>query len=620
RFHPATPLRSELTLRQSPRRRGHREDSLIPISVRAGAEALRRFAPALAAVCFFMVQAACAPSAPDTGTSTGAPQSSIDEGANKTLVIAHASEYRTLGPFGSNSTAGGGATIMGVHSTGLVNLDAQGNETAWVAAAIPSLNDGSVVLLPDGRMRTTWRLRPDVTWHDGSPLTADDLAFTQDVRSGIVPGNPENVSPFIERVDVVDPLTAAITWKTTYYNALVLDFRSFWLLPKHLLVKSFEEDSSEAFLRNPYFTNEYVNLGPFRLLDWGLGQDMTFERYPGYFMGIPKVGKLNIKTITDQNVIAAGLRSGTIDVVANKAISANLSIVLRDEWRGSNEGIVESRQENWIYLQQQWDTQWARPAEVPRDVRLRIGMFEALDRTALREFQFPGVPDTNGDSFVPAADSRGPVVGQPFARYAYDPNHAVQDLLQAGWTRAPDGRLLDRSGSPVQIEVRAGSPSDLPVLAVVADMWRRIGIDANEFATPPQATAQQTPENLQFPGVQLTGRGAAESALTQFESRRIPTAETRWTGQNTASYSNPDMDRLLGQLFSTLEDRERGNILKQIGDVMAADMPAIPLYWRISFMEVRNTVRGPLVNDHAHMGKDINGYSLPRSAHLWERA
>jgi ABC-type transport system substrate-binding protein len=80
------------------------------------------------------------------------------------------------------------------------------------------------------------------------------------------------------------------------------------------------------------------------------------------------------------------------------------------------------------------------------------------------------------------------------------------------------------------------------------------------------------------------------------------------------------MDRLLGQLFSTLEDRERGNILKQIGDVIAADVPAIPLYWRISFMEVRNTVRGPLVNDHAHMGKDINGYSLPRSAHLWERA
>ena len=37
-------------------------------------------------------------------------------------------------------------------------------------------------------------------------------------------------------------------------------------------------------------------------------------------------------------------------------------------------------------------------------------------------------------------------------------------------------------------------------------------------------------------------------------------------------------------------------------------------------MELRNTVRGPLADDHAHQGKDINGYNLARSAHLWERA
>jgi len=247
---------------------------------------------ALASTAFWLLlvaQVGCAPGAPPGPTSPsaqGAPP--VDDGANKTLVFAQANTFAALGPFATNSTAGGGATLMGIHSTGLVSLDGQGKEVARIAAGIPALADGSLVLLPEGRMRTTWRLRPDVTWHDGTRFTADDVVFTQKVRSRIIPGNPENVSPYIEQVDVVDPLTVAITWKTTYYNALFLDFRSFWLLPRHLLAKALDENDAEAFLRNPYFTSEYVNLGPFRLVDWGLGQDMTFERYTGYFLGVPR--------------------------------------------------------------------------------------------------------------------------------------------------------------------------------------------------------------------------------------------------------------------------------------------------------------------------------------------
>jgi peptide/nickel transport system substrate-binding protein len=565
-----------------------------------------------------VVQVGCAPGQGLT-SQAGSEAAVTDDGANKTLVLAQASIFAALGPFATNSTSGGGATLMGVHSTGLVSLDSQGNPAARVAVALPSLADGSIALLPEGRMRTTWRVRPGVTWHDGTRFTAEDVVFTQKVRSRIIPGNPENVSPYIERVDVIDPLTAAITWKSTYYNALFLDFRSFWLLPRHLLAEALEEDTDEAFLREPYFTTEYVNLGPFRLVDWGLGQDMIFERHPGFFLGLPKVGRVVIKTISDQNVIAAGVRAGAIDVVANKAISANLSVVLRDEWQASNEGSVVSRQENWIYLQYQWDPQWARPVEVPRDVRLRTGMYEALDRAALREFQFPGVPDTNGDSFIPAQDARGPIVGQPFSRYSYDPNRAAARLVDAGWTRTADGRFLDRSGNPAQIEVRAGSPSDQPVISVVADMWRKIGLEISEYSTP-QQFGRVGAEVVQWPGLQLTGRGAAEIALSQFQTKQIPTAETRWTGQNTASYSNPGLDRLFDQVFSTLDANERGGLLKQVGDQLATDLPALPIYWRISFMELRNTVKGPLADDHAHMGPDINGYNLARNAHLWERA
>ncbi|HEY3115485.1 MAG TPA: ABC transporter substrate-binding protein, partial [Chloroflexota bacterium] len=270
--------------------------------------------------------------------------------------------------------------------------------------------------------------------------------------------------------------------------------------------------------------------------------------------------------------------------------------------------------------QYQWDPAQTRPSELPREVKLRQGMYEAIDRATLREFQFPGVPDTNGDSFIPAADSRGPIVGQPFARYQFDPNQAVAHLQEGGWTRTADGHFLDRSGSPVNIELRAGSPSDQPVVAVLGDMWRKIGIDTTENIVPNTFGSNYGPDVVQWPGLQLTGRGAAEIALSQFQTRQIPRLDNRWTGQNTGSYSNPAMDRLFDQVYATLDANERAGLLKQVGELLAADLPGLPIYWRISFMEVRNTVRGPLVSDHAHMGPDINGYNLSRNAHLWERA
>jgi peptide/nickel transport system substrate-binding protein len=150
-------------------------------------------------------------------------------------------------------------------------------------------------------------------------------------------------------------------------------------------------------------------------------------------------------------------------------------------------------------------------------------------------------------------------------------------------------------------------------------MWRKVGLDVVENPAPNTfGNSTYRPDVVQWPGLALTGRGAAEIALSQFQTKQIPTESNRWTGQNTGGYSNPSLDRLFDQVFTTLDANERATALKQVGEELAADLPALPLYWRISFMEVRDTVKGPLVNDHGHMGPDINGYNLARNAYLWE--
>src|SRR5581483_8229337 len=250
------------------------------------------------------------PAGPGSGAGNSpSAASAADDGASKTLVLAQANILTGFGVWAFSNTNGGGASLGEIHTSGLVTLNDAGNLTGRMAAAIPSFDDGSIKVLADGRMETTWHLRPGVTWQDGAPFDADDVLFTQQVHSTpVLRSSLDEAAPYIERIDKIDPLTVLITWKTTYYNALYLDHRDFWLMPKHLLGPALESDP-DNFLNLPYFTSDYVSSGPFRLTDWGLGQNMVFQRYDNYFMGRPRVGQVLIRVFTDDNTLLASLKA-----------------------------------------------------------------------------------------------------------------------------------------------------------------------------------------------------------------------------------------------------------------------------------------------------------------------
>jgi ABC-type transport system substrate-binding protein len=80
---------------------------------------------------------------------------------------------------GATTTSGGWQSLNEIHSNGLVTSDTHSRRPIpRLAAKLPSLEDGSISVLPNGRMRVTYTLRTDVTWQDGAPFTAQDLVFT----------------------------------------------------------------------------------------------------------------------------------------------------------------------------------------------------------------------------------------------------------------------------------------------------------------------------------------------------------------------------------------------------------------------------------------------------------
>lgn len=561
--------------------------------------------------------AACAqPAAPGSDARPDRSPARADDGASQTLVLAQLAAPKLLGVWEFGTTSGGVASLGEVHTTGLVSLDEQGNLTGRLAMGLPSFDDGSIVLLADGRMRTTWKLRPNVTWQDGAPFTADDVVFTQAVHS-----TPElraslrHMPPFIERIEATDPMTVVITWKVTYYNALSLDHRGLWLMPRHLLAEALEGDR-EAFLGLPYFTTNYVHLGPFRVADWGLGQDMVFERYDGYFLGRPKVGKIIIRAIRDANTMFANLMAGTIDLITERSLPTNLSIDLQAEWKRTGDGVVLTRSETWNYAWIQFDPQFARPAEISQDVRIRRGLLFAADRDALREFVLPGQADTSADSFMTANDPRTGIVGQPFARYPYDPARALQELADGGWRRAADGRLLNSAGTQVQFELRAFAIYANAIPIIAAD-WRRLGVDVTEYITPPQMNRDGEAQ-ASFPAFELRGRSSSEAVFPSFDGRQGSYAHNRFQGANNGHYANSALDALIDRLYAALDARDRAFVMKDIGELLAAELPVLPFYYGINFFHVRKSLRSTLERDYPNTN-DASGGAIARNAHLWER-
>ena len=184
------------------------------------------------------------------------------------------------------------------------------NVVPLLAAEVPTPQNGGVRLRPDGGMDVTWKLRPGVTWHDGTPFTSADVKFTVDAING--PNyNPESTDGFdrISSVDTPDPLTAVVHYREIYAPYDIQFIRG--TLPKHVL-DGRDIDRAQDYNRNPLGT------GPYRVAEWKAGEYILLERVPHYWRGgeYPHIRRLMFKFIANTNTRINQLKSGEVHVVA----------------------------------------------------------------------------------------------------------------------------------------------------------------------------------------------------------------------------------------------------------------------------------------------------------------
>lgn len=486
-----------------------------------------------AAILAAAVLAAC------SQTTTPPPTSGA---SNDLLVVGYDREPDTMNRFSTH-------ILEDIHSCiveGLTTVDENMNSVPVLAETIPSLENGLVKVWPDGRMDVTWKLRPNVRWHDGTPFTSADVKFTVDAINDPT-WNPESTDGFdrITSVDTPDPLTAIVHYRETYAPFEHQFFRG--ALPKHLLDGK-DIEKAVDYNRNPMGT------GPYRLKEWKTGEYILLERVDQHWRGpeFPRIRQIVFRFLTNQNTRVQALKAGEVHLVGtlpwDKAPEVEQIPVIDLRRTPANS------YEHFSLNQRRF---------APfKDIRVRKALAHAVDREALASSILHGITPVINSPIQPMSWAHNPNVrGVPF-----DPEKARTLLREAGVENKLKFSLITMSGNVVreryaqaiQAQLRyVGVQMDIQLFdsATLGKMW--FGGEFDAFLA--NWTMPADPEVTLF-----------------FASDRIPPH-----GRNVNYYVNPMLDKLLYESDRTIDRAKRKDLFWKIQEIIDADQPELFLYNRV---------------------------------------
>lgn len=533
----------------------------------------------------------------------------------KAVIIAISGSVQSMGVIGSGTSAGGWVSMQEINSNGLITSDyGSRRPVGRLAEAAPSLEDGSISLLPDGRMRVTYTLRKGVTWHDGAPFTAEDLAFTYQLLSDRgIPSNRSDAVAHMQSVEAADSHRVVVHFRSAYYLGGTLSLRDFWPQPRHLLADAYSRylasKDPDEIVALPYWSTQYVHLGPFRLATFDPAEGLTYEPNAAYFLGHPKLDQVRLRVFPDPNTLYTNLLAGTVDLLTDGTLTHELGFQLKDRWDATGEGTIYVRPGTTRFLAPQW-----RPAvqlePAVLDPRVRAALYQAIDREAVTEFRMQPAW-----SLLASDDRYHEATKDGFRPFAYNLDRARTMLQEAGWVRGPDGSLRHTTdGRAFRAAIWTTGGAYTWELPVYASYWRGVGLEVEEV-TIPGSLVRNLEYRAHYPSWEASSGGSYDVLFRRFEGPPA-TAENRWVGDR-GGYDDPRGQQLVGRFRSSLSVREQLDTVRAIAEFVAADLPVLIYYFSSDHVGVR---RGVIAfDDLAGAATGTSNYgSLSRNAHLWD--
>ncbi len=508
------------------------------------------------------------------GLACGAPAErggEVGSRAERPLVLGYASELQTLNPLVSTDQ-NANDLIYSLVFTPIVAYDSAFRVRPSLASSWELTGEG-----------VTFDLRDDLRWHDGEPVTAEDVKFTFDLAK-----NPEVASPLaaaylanVASAEVLGSHRIHFTFTAPHAGPLE-DF--FWPpVPKHLL----DGVPPAEIARHP-FGRSPIGSGPYRFVRWDVGQALEFEgveEFPAALGGSPRIRRVVYRIVPERTTRLAELLRGEIHVDG--------PLAPQDADRVRQAAGVELRSFPW---RQFTYVGWNTRREPFRDRETRRALAMAIDRPGLLDAILRG-QGRPASSVIPPWHPYDPGL----APIPYDPAAAAATLERLGWRDSDGDGVRDRDGTPLRFELltRQGNPVLDELVQVIQAQLARVGV-----AVEPRLLEWQTVLGLHrardFDAV-LTNWVLDNFRVDPrplFHSSQVAVEGSA----NRSSYANPVADSLMDLGARTTDDARAAAIWRRFAEIVAEDQPITLLFWNdelagvsSALSSVRMDARGELV-------------------------
>lgn len=408
------------------------------------------------------------------------------------------------------------------------------------------------------------QLNPEARWHDGTPVTASDVAFTFSVYNDPVVGyTSRSRLASIASVTARDSLTAVFRFSRTYPEQFFDAVYHMRILPSHLL-----GDVPHGELVSHPFVREPVGNGPYRFVRWDAGEAVELIGDSTFFAGRPGFRRIVWRFVPDPVAIVTQLVAGEVDYVAYVLGTDNISRVAgQDDLRvlPFELGIY-----NFLGFNLRDPDDPDRVHPLFGDAALRRAISMAVDRNAMIE----ALMGEYGRPLVGPITSSLWVWTDDVDQITFDSAGARTALAQLGWLDGDGDGVLERRDKRLSFEVLVPSSSTLRIrtAVILQEQLRQLGIEMTINELEPTSWTNRVTAGRFDSYIQSVGHDASPASVAE-----------AWTtagigGFNSVSYSNPEFDRLMEEAANTFDRDTARARWKEALRVINHDAPAIWLY------------------------------------------
>jgi peptide/nickel transport system substrate-binding protein len=445
--------------------------------------------------------------------------------------------------------------------------------------------------LPQPELATDWGvsydglsynfdINPDAVWHDGTPVTSADIAFTVDILRSDESVLPDDLKEFWNNVEVIPLGDKAIQFRLPESFAPFMDYLSFGILPSHLL-----GDLSYQEILNSSFNLEPVGSGPYQferlITENGTIKGVVLSANSAYYGGEPLISQIVFMYYPDASSAYIAYSEGTV-----QGISKVSDDILDDVLNNPDISVYSAiKPEVSIILLNLNNSK----VKFLQDENVRKALLHSIDRRRMIDAVLSGQGVISNMPLIPSNWAYYDGIQE----FDYDTQKAAQYFGEAGFvlnSSTEDAVLMNEDGTALKFElVHPDDAIHTAVAQAIQTDWKKIGVEVDLVAVPYDVLILDYLEPLTY-----------QAALIDLNFERSPDPDPYpfWdqsqqsNGQNYAQWENSVVSEYLEEARVAVDLEERAKLYRNFQVVFQDELPALPLYYPVYNYAVDDGING----------------------------